>query len=140
MDTPVLDNPSLLLVEENGVVLDSLRDWLTMAFPDVELIEASDHSNGIYMNRSESPDVVLMDISSLGKNGIESVRTMKAAQPAAAVFALVSLEHEAYHRALLRAGAEACACIWKIRTELLPKLKEHLLPQRGDGPTGHRTH
>jgi two-component system chemotaxis response regulator CheY len=138
MDTPVLNNPSLLLVEENSVVLDSLRDWLAMAFPDVRLIETSDHSYGIHLNRSEAPDVVLMDISSHGKNGIESVRSMKAAQPAAAVFALVSLEHESYYRALLKAGAEACACIWKIRTELLPQLEKHLLPRRRGGPTSHR--
>ncbi len=126
MDTPVQDNPSLLLIEENSVILDSLRDWLVMMFPDVRLIESNDHSNGIFLNRSKSPDVVLMDISNLGRSGVESVRTMKAAQPAAAVFALVSLDHESYRRAVVRAGAEACACIWKLRTDLLPQLKEHL--------------
>jgi hypothetical protein len=26
----------------------------------------------------------------------------------------------------LKAGADGCACIWKIRTELLPKLRENL--------------
>ena len=130
MDTLVRDGPSLLLIEENDVILDSLRDWLTMAFPDIRLIETTDHSNGILLNRSESPDVVLMDISNLGRNGVESVRTMKTARPAAAVFALVSLSHESYREAVLKAGAEGCACIWKLRTELLPRLDKHLQTDR----------
>ena len=137
MDTPVQDRPLLLLIEENGVILDSLRDWLAMAFPDVRLIETTEHSDGIFLTRSESPDVVLMDISNMGKEGVGSVRLMKAAQPDAAVFALVSLDHQTYHRAVLSAGAEACACIWKLRTELLPQLKKHLVPGKGNGPTDH---
>jgi DNA-binding NarL/FixJ family response regulator len=133
MDSPARDDPSLLLIEENRVILDSLRDWLGMAVPGVRLIEASDRSKAIFLNRSESPDVVLVDISSLGRNGVESVRAIKSAQPAAAVFALVSLDHDAYRRAVMGAGADACACIWKLRTELLPQLKEHLAP---DGERG----
>ncbi len=134
MDTLAQDDPLLLLVEENNVVLDALRDWLTMAFPNVRLIEAADHSNGIFLTRSESPDVVLFDISNLGRSGVDSVRAIKNAHPAAAVFALVSLDHQAYRQAVLKAGAEACACIWKLRRELLPQLEERLLPQNGDGP------
>ena len=140
MDTHVQDDPSLLLIEENSVILDSLRDWLAMAFPNVLLIEATDRSNGIFLNRSESPDVVLMDISNLGRNGVESVRMMKAAQPAAAIFALVSLEHKDYRQAVMKAGAEACACIWKLRTELLPQLKEHLVSRGGNGSEGTSVH
>jgi len=140
MDTPVREQPSLLVIEENGMVLESLRDWLSMTFPDVRLIETTDHSNGIFLNRSESPDVVLVDISNLGRNGVESVRAMKAVRPAAAIFALVSLDHEAYRRSVVRAGAEACACIWRLRTELLPRLKERLLPEAADEAANHRVH
>jgi DNA-binding NarL/FixJ family response regulator len=130
MDALVQDNPSLLLIEESSVILDSLRDWLAMTFPDVQLIETSDHSDGVFLSRSASPDVVLMDISNLGKSGVESIRAIKAAQPAATIFALVSLDHEPYRRAVMRAGAEACACIWKLRSELLPHLEKHLLTRR----------
>jgi hypothetical protein len=54
---------------------------------------------------------------------------MKAVQPDAAIFALVSLDHDSYLRAVERAGAEACACIWRLRTELLPELEERLIRQ-----------
>jgi DNA-binding NarL/FixJ family response regulator len=117
---------SLLLVEENGAVLDSLRDWIQMTFPHIQVIEANDHSSGIFLSRSRTPDVVLMDISGLGRGGVEIVRNMKTAHPAAAVLTLVAFEHESYHEAILKAGADACACIWKIRTELLPRLKKNL--------------
>jgi DNA-binding NarL/FixJ family response regulator len=140
MDTPVRDQPSLLLIEENGMVLESLRDWLSMTFPDVRLIETTDHSNGIFLNRSESPDVVLMDISSLGRSGVESVRAMKAVRPAAAIFALVSLDHEAYRQSVVRAGAEGCACIWRLRRELLPRLRKCLLCETTDEVTNRPVH
>jgi hypothetical protein len=56
------------------------------------------------------------------------VRDVKTAHPAALILALVALEHETYRQAVLNAGAEACACIWKIRSELLPRLEENLAP------------
>lgn len=129
MDTSVLDQPSLLLVEENSTILDSLRDWLRMTFPDLRLIETTNQGDGIFLSRSEAPDVVLIDISNRGKDGVESVRAMKSAQPDATLFALVSLDHRLYRQAIENAGAEACACIWKLRTELLPQLKERLQPE-----------
>ena len=133
MSTAEGNGASLLLVEENGAVLDSLRDWIQMAFPDVQVIEANDHSSGIFLSRSKTPDIVLMDISGLGKGGVEIVRNMKTAHPSAVVLTLVALEHESYHDAVLKAGADACACIWKIRTELLPRLEKNL-----DTPLRHR--
>jgi len=129
MDTSVLDQPSLLLVEENSTILDSLRDWLRMTFPDLRLIETTNQGDGIFLSRSEAPDVVLIDISNRGKDGVESVRAMKSAQPDATLFALVSFDHRLYRQAIENAGAEACACIWKLRTELLPQLKERLQPE-----------
>jgi len=133
MSSAETNGTSLLLVEENGAVLDSLRDWIQMAFPDVRVIEANDHSSGIFLSRSRTPDVVLMDISGLGRGGVEIVRNMKTAHPPAVVLTLVALEHESYHEAVLKAGADACACIWKIRTELLPRLEKNL-----DTPLRHR--
>jgi DNA-binding NarL/FixJ family response regulator len=123
MDVSAQDERSLLLIEESSAILDSLRDWLRMTLPNVRVIEATDHGNGVSLNRSESPDVVLVDISGLGREGLESVRTMKRAQPAAQVFALVGHDHESYHEAVVSAGAEACACIWRLRTDLLPRLR-----------------
>ena len=126
MDSPGTNGASLLLVEENGAVLDSLRDWIQMTFPQLRVMEANDHSSGIFLSRSRTPDVVLMDISGLGRGGVEIVRSMKTAHPSAVVLTLVALDHESYHEAVLEAGADGCACIWKIRTELLPKLRRSL--------------
>lgn len=126
MDSPGTNGTSLLLVEENEAVLDSLRDWIQMTFPQVRVMEANDHSSGIFLSRSRTPDVVLMDISGLGRGGVEIVRSTKTAHPSAVVLTLVALDHESYHEAVLEAGADACACIWKIRTELLPKLRKSL--------------
>jgi two-component system invasion response regulator UvrY len=126
MNTSVRNRISLLLVEENETILDSLRNWITMMFPDVRLIEATSHNVGIFLCRAESPDIVLMDISGLGRGGIKAVRSMKTANPSALILTLVALEHDSYRQAVLKAGASGCACIWKIRSELLPQLEENL--------------
>lgn len=119
---------SLLLVEENDEILRSLRDWISLTFPNVRLLEADNHREGEFLSRTERPDAVLMDISGLGKEGVEVVRDMKTANPAAAVFALVTLDHDSYCDAVLKAGADASTCIWNVRGELLPQLKRCLLP------------
>ena len=126
MDTVGEDSPSLLLIEENPSIMGPLRDWLTMALPDVQLIQTTDRRRGVYLNRSRSPDAVLTDISALGARGAEHIRRVKAAQPEAAVFALIAVDHRSHESALIRAGAEACTCIWRLRTELLPHLQTHL--------------
>ena len=129
MDTTSRNNPSLLLIEENRSVLGPLRDWLTMAFPDLRLIETTDRTRGVSLNRSQKPDVVLTDISALSGGGVEHIRRVKAAQPGAAVFVLVGLDSPSYESTLIGAGAEACTCIWKLRTDLLPRLQTHLTDQ-----------
>ena len=126
MHTSVRNRTSLLLVEENDLIRGSLRNWITMRFPGVRLIETTDYSTGITLSRSKSPDVVLMDITGLGRGAIQTVRGMKTACPAAVILALVALEHEGHYQAVLRAGADGCACIWRIGSELLPQLEESL--------------
>jgi DNA-binding NarL/FixJ family response regulator len=129
MHTSVRNQTSVLLVENNDLIRESLRNWIAMRFPDVRLVEAIDHRAGIFLSRSESPSVVLMDISGLGRGGIETVRGMKMAHPGALILALVALEHDSYRQAVLNAGAEACASIWRIGDEVLPQLEQNL---RGD--------
>jgi DNA-binding NarL/FixJ family response regulator len=119
---------SLLLVEENEVIRESLGEWICVMFPDVRLIEATNHRAGISLSQSELPDIVVIDISALGKGGIEAVRGVKAAHPSAPILALVTLDHESYRQAVLRAGAEECTCIWNVHSELLPQLEGRLGP------------
>jgi DNA-binding NarL/FixJ family response regulator len=128
MNTVARKALSLLLVEENDVIRMSLENWIHMTFPDVRLIEATNHRASISLSRSELPDVVVVDISGQGKGGVETVRGIKTAHPSAPILALVTLNHPSYRQAVLRAGAEDCACMWNIRGELLPQLEARLRP------------
>jgi len=120
-------HPSLLLLEEEAKILEPLRNWLATTLSDLRLIGTYDQQSGPALNHSESPDIVVMDISHLGSSVFDQVRTMKSAQPAAAIFALVAVDHPSHRRAVARAGAEACVCLWKLRKELLLHLERHLI-------------
>lgn len=128
MNTAAASDRSLLLVEENDVLRELLGDWISLMLPDVRMIKVSDHRAGIVLSPSESPDLVVMDISGHGRDGIETVRGMKSAHPSARILALVTMEHASYRQAVLKAGAEGCASVYKIRGELLPLLEEKLGP------------
>jgi DNA-binding NarL/FixJ family response regulator len=114
------------LVEESETILESLRAWINVAFPDVQVIEATTHRDRIRLSRSESPDVLLLDISGLGRDGLDTLQSIRTAHPRGVVVALVAVDHESYRRAVLGAGAEACARLWRVRTELMLTLRAHL--------------
>lgn len=68
--------PKILLVEDNEMNRDMLsRRLLKKGF---ELIMAMDGEQALEMSRSETPDLILMDISLPGLDGWEATRRLKA--------------------------------------------------------------
>lgn len=114
---------ALLLIEDDAALRESLRGWVGVMFPHLHLCAARDWSEGLAASRGRPPDVVLIDISYRGREGVEAVRRMRAAQPAAAIIALVGNEYAPYRQEVLASGAEASVTVWRVGTELLPKLE-----------------
>ncbi|MBB6097187.1 DNA-binding NarL/FixJ family response regulator [Deinobacterium chartae] len=102
-----MDNPPIriLLVDDHPVVRKGTRDLLEM-HPDFEVIgEASDGLEAVELSGRLQPNVILMDVSMPGLNGIEATKRIKAQQPGVAVLVLTSYDDDAYVFALLEAGA-----------------------------------
>ena len=59
----------------------ALRGWLETMFPKCEVIEATSGEQAITMAETGLPDVILMDVSLPGMNGLETTTRLKAIVP-----------------------------------------------------------
>ena len=68
------------------------------------IFEASDGKSAVQKALELKPDVVVMDISMPGMNGLVATRTLKERHPDAAIVTLTRHGDDAYLQELLRAG------------------------------------
>lgn len=95
----------VLLVEDKQMMRKGLLHLLDRE-PDIEVIgEAEDGREAIQQARELQPDVVVMDISMPGLNGVEATRQIRQRQPAIKVVALTNHPDEEYIFRLLKLGA-----------------------------------
>jgi DNA-binding NarL/FixJ family response regulator len=95
----------LLLVDDHPVVRKGTRDLLDGEADFRVVGEAGSGEEAIVRARELTPDVILMDVSMPGMNGIEATRQIKAERPQQNVLVLTSYDDDAYVFALLEAGA-----------------------------------
>lgn len=95
----------LLLADDHLLIRASLRSLLT-EFPGIEVVaEASDGREAFEMVGQHQPDVVLMDISMAGLNGLEATRLIRKDFPHVQVIVLSMHAGERQVLQALRAGA-----------------------------------
>jgi DNA-binding NarL/FixJ family response regulator len=95
----------ILLAEDHLVVREGLRKLLE-AETDMRVIaEADTGEEAVRQSLTSSPDLVLMDISLPGLNGIEATRRIKAAQPTVNILVLSAFDNEEFIFAVLEAKA-----------------------------------
>ncbi len=113
---------TILIVEDHDEVRISLRDWLKIEFPQCRVIEVASGEQAVALGRTEALDIIVMDITLPGMNGIEATRQIKAILPSTQVVMLTIYEdntHRAYAKA---AGASAYVPKQAMQTELVPTL------------------
>jgi len=98
------------------LLIDSQADMTVVA-------EASDGAAAIQRALDLKPDVVVMDISMPGMNGLVATRALKKAQPATAIVTLTRHGDDAYLQELLRAGVSAYVLKQSAPGELLQAIR-----------------
>ena len=93
--------------------------------PDMKVVaEASDGTRRRAAARSTlKPDVIVMDISMPGMNGLAATRALKQKQPDVAIVTLTRHGDDAYVQELLRAGVSGYVLKQSAPTELLQAIR-----------------
>lgn len=96
---------TVLLVDDHRILREGIRSLLEKE-PDIEVVaEASEGGEAVAKAQQLSPDLVLMDITMPGMNGLEATRQIKALKPGVKVLILTMHESNQYISQFLRSGA-----------------------------------
>lgn len=113
----------VLLADDHVTVRHGLK-LLIDSQPDMKVIfEASDGKSAVEKALELAPDVVVMDISMPGMNGLLATRTLKERQPDAAIITLTRHGDDAYLQELLRAGVSGYVLKQSAPAELLQAIR-----------------
>ena len=94
----------ILLVDDHTTVRQALK-LLIDGQPDMAVVgEASDGATALQQAQTLLPDVVVMDISMPGMNGLAATKKLKRAQPNVAIIVLTRHADDVYMQELLSAG------------------------------------
>jgi two-component system response regulator NreC len=118
-----------LITEDHELIREGLKALLSNE-PGMEVVGAApDAEQAIELTRQLQPDIVLMDISMPGRNGIEATRAIREAAPATRVLMLTVHEEKELVQEALRSGASGYVLKQALKSELINAIHAVL---RGD--------
>jgi DNA-binding NarL/FixJ family response regulator len=113
----------ILLADDHVTMRHGLR-LLINSQADMKVIsEASDGNAALQNAIATKPDVIVMDISMPGMNGLVATRALKQRQPNVAIVTLTRHGDDAYVQELLRAGVSGYVLKQSAPTELLQAIR-----------------
>jgi DNA-binding NarL/FixJ family response regulator len=113
----------VMLADDHVTVRHGLK-LLIDGQTDMKVVaEASDGAEAVQRALAVKPDVVVMDISMPGMNGLVATRTLKQQQPDLAVITLTRHGDDAYLQELLRAGVSGYVLKQSAPSELLQAIR-----------------
>lgn len=119
----------VLIADDHAIVREGLRSLLEVQ-SDIEIVgEAEDGQEALSMARELKPDIILMDITMPGMNGLEATRQIKRENPDVKILVLTMHEGDEYFFKLLDAGAAGYLVKGCSSSELISALRA---VQQGD--------
>jgi two-component system, NarL family, nitrate/nitrite response regulator NarL len=121
--------PRVLIVDDHAFIRRGVQTILH-PFPEWELCGEADNGNdAIRMAEELKPDIIIMDLSMPGLNGIEAARAIRKAQPDVKIVLLTLHESAELVRSAFRAGARG----YLLKTDAEQELVKALTVVTGQG-------
>ena len=111
---------TVLIVEDQALMRQTLRDFLQDAFPDCNFREAADGAGALEACNAYRPVLVLMDKCLPDADGIELTARLKSLYPGIQVIVVSHRSGEVYVKHALAAGARAYLVKDNLATDLIP--------------------
>ena len=113
----------VFVADDHVFIRAGLRSLID-AEPDMAVVgEAADGRDAVEKIAAAAPDVVLMDLSMPGCDGLETTRLVRAAQPGARVLALTMHEDRTNLRGMVAAGASGYLLKRAAASELIHAIR-----------------
>lgn len=125
-----------MLVEDSTSLRQLVKNNLKDQFPSMDIIEAADGVEAFRKIDSHPPNLILMDITLPGENGLELTRKIKAAYPAVIIIILTSHDSPEYREAAIRYKANYFLSKGSIATDEIIKLVKSILLGKGFSADG----
>ncbi|MBU4178770.1 MAG: response regulator transcription factor, partial [Actinobacteria bacterium] len=95
----------VMIVDDHNLVREGLKAVFDQGLEIDVVAEAGSGEEAVEKSAELEPDVILMDISMPGMNGIQATRTIREANPEVKVVILTMLDQEGYVYEAVKAGA-----------------------------------
>jgi two-component system, NarL family, invasion response regulator UvrY len=99
---------NILVADDHFLVRKGLRQLLEENLPVARLDEAEEGFAALDLTRSRHYDLVILDFSMPGKDGLDLIRDIKDIDPATHILILTILPEEQYAIRAFRLGASGC--------------------------------
>ncbi|MDD4755704.1 MAG: response regulator transcription factor [Prolixibacteraceae bacterium] len=101
------EKPRMLIADDHSVVRKGIIKSITKKFPDAEFFEASNGAEVLQAMTKDRWNLVIMDISMPGRNGLEILSEIKAYYPNIPVIIFSMYPEDQFAVRAIKAGASA---------------------------------
>jgi DNA-binding NarL/FixJ family response regulator len=95
----------ILVVDDHAIVREGLRRMLSDVFPDLEVVEAATAPDAMKQIRKGNWDLVILDLSLPGRNGLEVLKDIHKLRPRVPILVMTMYAVDQYALRSFRAGA-----------------------------------
>ncbi|MCX7780535.1 MAG: response regulator transcription factor [Negativicutes bacterium] len=114
-----------ILIADDHAVLRSGLKALFHSLPDLEVVgEAADGASAITLAATLRPDVIVMDVSMPGIDGIEAIKEIRRRNLPCRILVLTMHDEEEYVREIMLAGADGFVAKKSADTELIAGIRK----------------
>ncbi|MGA7877797.1 MAG: response regulator transcription factor [Desulfoferrobacter sp.] len=126
-----------LIVEDNAVFRQSLKEMLWTYFPSMIIEEAADGREALEKMNSFFPNVIFMDIGLPGENGLKIIKRIRTKKFPASIIVLTIHESPEYRDTGYSCGADCFLTKGNIRGGEIASLLQSIIREGKDGGQYH---